>query len=65
MTLEEIKQVATSLTISEMFALAEWLTESAHDRWDEQIAEDLAAGRLDKIIAEAEEAIRTGQTRLL
>lgn len=38
------------------------MSEAEWDAWDKQIEEDLKAGRLDKLIAEAKEEYRLGLT---
>ena len=38
------------------------MSEAEWDAWDKQIERDLLAGRLDKLIAQAEEEFRQGLT---
>lgn len=52
----EIQQAILNLTAAEYAELMEWLDELEEDPWDRQIEEDVKAGRLDALAAEALEA---------
>ena len=52
--ISEIKDRVEKLTPQEQVELLAWLVERDHQQWDTQIARDLAAGKLDTLIAEAE-----------
>ncbi|MEA2693117.1 MAG: hypothetical protein QOJ16_2504, partial [Acidobacteriota bacterium] len=43
----------------------DWFMDHMHERWDQQIEADSAAGRLDFLVEEASEAERRGATRPL
>ena len=59
-TVPEIKQAILNLPKSEYAEIIEWLYELEEEEWDRQIEEDAAAGRLDFLKAQAEEAKRNG-----
>ena len=59
-TVPEIKQAILNLPKSEYAEIIEWLYELEEEGWDRQIEEDAAAGRLDFLKAQAEEAKRNG-----
>ena len=61
-TLTEIKAAIDRLTPQEYCELMAMLHPSLDDEWDRQMAADLAAGRLDGIIAAAREEIEAGRT---
>ena len=61
-TLIEIKAAIDRLTPQEYCELMAMLHPSLDDEWDRQMAADLAAGRLDGIIAAAREEIEAGRT---
>jgi hypothetical protein len=42
-----------------------WFVDPMHDRWDQQIEADSAAGKLDFLLEEASEAERRGEIRPL
>jgi len=45
--------------------LAAWLQDYLEENWDQQLAGDVAAGRLDDLIHRAEAQIAAGQVRNL
>ena len=59
-TVQEIKQAILNLPKSEYAEIIEWLYELEEEEWDRQIEDDAAAGRLDFLKAQAEEAKRNG-----
>ena len=64
-TADEIKQAVLSLPAAEYAKVLDWLHELAEDAWDKQIEEDILAGRLDALTAEALEAKWRGVLREL
>jgi hypothetical protein len=64
-TVEQIKAAISRLSIEERAGLATWLFYQTDDAWDRQMKGDANAGRLNKLIAEAERDIRAGQVREL
>lgn len=63
--LEQIEKSIEGLTDQELKELAVWFEELRAERWDRQIEEDVAAGKLDRFLAEAEVEIAAGKTRPL
>ena len=62
-TLDEIKAAIDKLSLEERADLARRLYGWQDDNWDRQIANDAKSGRLDAVLAEADEEIRAGQLR--
>jgi hypothetical protein len=60
MTLEEIKASIRHLSLGERAELARSLHEWADDDWDQQMKQDLAAGKLDKLLSKVETDIQQG-----
>ena len=52
-TLAEIEQAIEKLPREDLFQLTAWLSTHFSDAWDRQIEEDIVAGRLDDLAAEA------------
>lgn len=61
----EIQAEIEKLSSADQRRLADWLEELQADAWDAQIEEDIKAGRLDHLIAQAEADIAAGRTRPL
>jgi len=61
--IEHIEQQISELSQAEFAELREWLMERDWAAWDQKIANDSAAGKLDKLIAEAQAEYTTGSTR--
>jgi len=53
-TVVEIESAITNLPKKEFWELATWFDDVKNRAWDEQIAADAAAGKLDFLFAEAE-----------
>jgi len=64
-TIAEIQTEITKLSRPERRELADWLAEIEADAWDAEIEEDIKAGRLDHLIAQAEADIAAGRTKPL
>ena len=64
-TVAEIKQAIMNLPEAEYAELRQWFAELDWEKWDRQIEEDSAAGRLDFLKAEALTAIEKGELRCL
>lgn len=60
-TLDDIKAAIDGLSLEQRAELARWFHGWEDDDWDRQMADDIAAGRLDKLLAEAEEDARKGR----
>lgn len=50
---EQIEQQIAALTEAELAAFREWFAEYEAERWDRQIEEDAASGRLDALAERA------------
>ena len=61
-TVIEIQEAIARLPESEQRALARWFAEAFSDAWDNQIEDDIAAGRLDYLAEEAVAEFHAGQT---
>jgi hypothetical protein len=63
MSVTEIESAIAQLPAKDFAELLAWLQEYRQRAWDKQIEDDLAAGRLDGLIAEANEEYRQGLAR--
>ncbi len=61
--IEHIEQQIVELSQAEFAELREWVMERDWAAWDQKIASDAAAGKLDKLIAEAQAEYKAGSTR--
>jgi hypothetical protein len=64
-TVEEIEAAIGNLPRKEFWALTDRLMATREEQWDRQFEEDVAAGRLDALWAEAEKEIESGQSKPL
>lgn len=64
-TVTEIQQAITQLSPAEQRQLAIWFEKALEDAWDAQIEEDVKAGRLDDLVAQAEADIAAGRVKPL
>jgi hypothetical protein len=60
-TLQEIEAAIAVLPHEDFMKLREWFAEHASDRWDEQIANDVRDGKLDRLAEKALEDHRLGR----
>lgn len=60
-TVQEIEAALQRLTPEERADFRAWYAEFDSEEWDRQIEEDVAAGRLDWLIAEARDDNRHGR----
>jgi hypothetical protein len=60
---EAIQSAILSLSPEEYVYLRQWFAERDWERWDKQIEEDAASGKLDFLIAEAMAEKAQGQLR--
>ena len=60
-TVSEIQGAITRLSAAKQRQLARWFEEALEDAWDNQIEEDIKAGRLNDLIAQAEADIAAGR----
>jgi len=64
-TVSEIQEAITRLSAAEQRQLARWFEEALEDAWDNQIEEDIKAGRLNDLIAQAEADIAARRVKPL
>lgn len=64
-TLQEIEAAIKKLPEGDVRQLSVWLQEYLDEMWERQIEADLASGKLDKLIARAEEDIAASRMRSL
>jgi hypothetical protein len=62
-TIAEIQQAIMSLPKSEYTELRRWLQEYDWKRWDREFEDDVRAGKLDFLAAEALEAKAKGELK--
>jgi hypothetical protein len=60
-TVQEIEDAIRQLPPEELAALRAWFHEFDAAAWDRQFEEDVAAGRLDALAAEALQDLREGR----
>ncbi|HJX82418.1 MAG TPA: hypothetical protein VJ248_10340 [Candidatus Udaeobacter sp.] len=63
MSLAEIKAAIDQLSFEERAELAAWFHGWKDDEWNEQMKRDIAAGKLDTVLREVEDGIRSGRLR--
>lgn len=63
MSLAEIKTAIEQLSFEERAKLLAWLHGWKDDEWDDQMKRDIASGKLDDVLYEIEEDIKTGRVR--
>ena len=61
MDIKEIESAIAQLPPSELAELAKWFEEFQARAWDEQLAQDMKAGRLDALLKQAEQDFEQGQ----
>jgi hypothetical protein len=59
----EVESAIKQLPKSEVRDLAKWLQDYLDETWDQQIEADLASGKLDHLISQAEQAILANDVR--
>ena len=62
-TVTEIKAAISQLTLEERAEVARCLHAWEDDAWDKQIQQDLAAGKLDGLLAKVDDDIDHGKLR--
>ena len=60
---EAIEEEIQRLSRTEFTELRDWILEKDWERWDQQVEEDAAAGRLDKLFEKALAAHRAGESK--
>jgi hypothetical protein len=61
MDIKEIESAIAQLTPSDLAELAKWFEEFQAQVWDEQLEQDVKAGRLDALLKEVEQDFEQGQ----
>lgn len=61
MRVKEIEEAITRLSPEEVAELSAWLADYQAQVWDEQIEDDLEAGRLDALLEEVDAAYEAGE----
>jgi hypothetical protein len=59
----EIEQAIEKLPAEQLFELTHWISSRFSEAWDRQIEDDICAGRLDDLAAEALLEHRSGGSR--
>ncbi len=59
----EVESAIKQLPEGEVRDLAKWLQEYLDEMWDRQIEADLATGKLDRLIAQAQADIANGNVK--
>jgi hypothetical protein len=62
-TVEEIKKAIEQLPEAHFRELSEWVIRRRETEWDRQIEQDLLAGKLDALAAEAVADFKAGRAR--
>ncbi|MBI4325802.1 MAG: hypothetical protein HY674_11130 [Chloroflexi bacterium] len=62
-TVDEIEHAIEQLPAPELTRLARWILERDNEKWDRQMDQDAAAGKLDFLIKEAKTARKNGTLR--
>ncbi len=60
-TVKQIEAAIRKLSPKDLAALRDWLAEYEADAWDQQIEQDAASGKLDKLGAKALKDRREGR----
>jgi hypothetical protein len=65
MSITEIEQAIAELSPEELVQFRQWFEEYFAQVWDKQIEDDTKSGRLDKLIAEANDEYEAGLSKPL
>ena len=65
MSVVELEKAVENLSAQDFREFMSWLDAYREEQWDQQIASDLKAGKLDSLIAAAKQASRDKQVRPL
>jgi len=61
--IEALEREIQKLTREELAAFREWFVEYDWQAWERELEQDVAAGKLDKLSAEALEELKHGKTK--
>lgn len=65
LTLEQIEAAILELSPDQFHQLLEWFLELDHQRWDKQLEQDIADGKLEALAEEAIADFETGNYRAI
>ena len=60
MSVQQLESAVANLSREEFYTFQRWFEEFAANAWDQQIEDDVKAGRLDHLIAEADREFEAG-----
>ena len=60
MNTEEIKEAVKNLSPEDLGVFRKWFWEFDHERWDQEIEEDVKSGRFDSILREVDRGAHEG-----
>jgi hypothetical protein len=64
-TLEQIEAAILTLPSNDFNQLRQWLSNLDYERWDDQLEEDIADGKLEAFAQEAIAEFEAGRARLI
>ena len=64
-TVVEIEKALQTLPVEDARKIADWLQHYLDEKWDNQIDEDIAAGKLDKLADKATQVYQAGRVKPL
>jgi len=64
-TVAEIESAISTLPVKDAWSVAGWLRDYLDAKWDKEMDEDIAAGRLDPLWEKAKADIATGRVKPL
>ena len=64
-SVDQIEKAILELPPQELRKLSAWIAELDQERWDDQLAQDVAAGKLDRLADEAIRDFQAGRFRTL
>ena len=64
-SVDQIEKAILELPPQELRKLSAWIAELDQERWDDQLAQDVAAGKLDRLAEEAIRDFQAGRFRTL
>jgi len=65
MSIQELEQAVTQLSVEELSEFAQWFSEFHHEEWDKQIVADSEAGRLNALIEQAHQHFESGRCQAM
>lgn len=65
LTLEQLETAILQLSPNDFTQLLEWFFDLDYQRWDEQLENDIAAGKLDNLAEEAVADFEAGHYRAI